>query len=308
MKVISKTKLDFKSLNSMYSNSIGLTSWSLLKTLVLIFLIAFTVEGQIPNAGFESWTNGNPDGWITDNDPGDSFVPITPTSDSHSGNNALIGEVKTLQGFPLNPVLSSVFPYSERPANFTGYYKFTSVGSDSLVILVSFGSSKDSAGRGGGGSMVVKNTVNDYTEFNIPIYWASQNNPDSCIISFTVFPYSPAAHAGTFFIIDDLSFTNNTTSVKNNLSQLPQSFNLSQNYPNPFNPTTTIDYQIPKQSHVRLSVYDILGNKVEDLVNENKSAGKYYINFNASSLSSGTYFYQLEAGNYMQTKKLILIK
>ena len=95
---------------------------------------------------------------------------------------------------------------------------------------------------------------------------------------------------------------------KNNLSQVPQSFNLSQNYPNPFNPTTTIDYQIPKQSHVRLSVYDILGNKVEDLVNENKSAGKYSINFNASSLSSGTYFYQLEAGNYMQTKKLILIK
>ncbi len=88
----------------------------------------------------------------------------------------------------------------------------------------------------------------------------------------------------------------------------PLTFNLEQNYPNPFNPVTTIKYQIPHRSNVSLKVYDILGNMIADLVNEEKSSGVYEANWNAANLSSGVYFYQLKAGEFIQTKKMILMK
>ncbi|MFH0736759.1 MAG: T9SS type A sorting domain-containing protein [bacterium] len=88
----------------------------------------------------------------------------------------------------------------------------------------------------------------------------------------------------------------------------PISFSLYQNYPNPFNPTTTIKYTIPASNVVSLKVYDVLGTEVANLADGYKNAGSYEVNFNASNLSSGTYFYQLKAGNYMETKKLLLLK
>jgi hypothetical protein len=88
----------------------------------------------------------------------------------------------------------------------------------------------------------------------------------------------------------------------------PRQYKLFQNYPNPFNPTTTIQYQIPKQSHVVLNIYDILGNQVKTLVNKEENSGNYSVNFNASELSSGIYFYRIIAGSFIQTKKLILLK
>ena len=85
-------------------------------------------------------------------------------------------------------------------------------------------------------------------------------------------------------------------------------FNLSQNFPNPFNPSTTISWQSPVAGYQTLNVYDILGNEVATLVNEYRNAGSYEIDFNASSLPSGIYFYKLNAGSFIQTKKMVLIK
>ena len=89
---------------------------------------------------------------------------------------------------------------------------------------------------------------------------------------------------------------------------IPGEFSLSQNYPNPFNPTTMINYQLPVTSSVSLKIYDILGREVATLVNQEQSTGSYKIDFNASSLASGVYFYQLKAGTFIETKKMILIK
>lgn len=93
-------------------------------------------------------------------------------------------------------------------------------------------------------------------------------------------------------------------------------FTLSQNYPNPFNPTTKIHYSIPSvtrslskgDAYVKLKVYDNLGNEIATLVNEEKPAGTYEVEFNASQLSSGIYFYKIQAGNFTQTKKMLLLK
>ncbi|MGB8316938.1 MAG: T9SS type A sorting domain-containing protein [Ignavibacteriaceae bacterium] len=88
----------------------------------------------------------------------------------------------------------------------------------------------------------------------------------------------------------------------------PIDFSLSQNYPNPFNPNTTINFIIPKSSFVNLSVYDILGRKISTLVNEEKTAGNYKVDFNAINLPSGIYFYNLQAGSLIKSKKMILLK
>jgi hypothetical protein len=86
------------------------------------------------------------------------------------------------------------------------------------------------------------------------------------------------------------------------------SFTLEQNYPNPFNPYTTIKYSIPSQSFVQLKVYDVLGNEIANLVNEEKLSGSYTVNFNASNIPSGVYFYKLQAGLFTETKKMILLR
>ena len=92
------------------------------------------------------------------------------------------------------------------------------------------------------------------------------------------------------------------------VKQIPKNFMLSQNFPNPFNPTTTISFAIPSSAFTSLKVYDILGNEVATLVNEEKPAGDYEITFNASTLTSGVYLYRLSAGNFTEIKKMILMK
>ena len=89
---------------------------------------------------------------------------------------------------------------------------------------------------------------------------------------------------------------------------LVKEFSLSQNYPNPFNPSTIISYQIPTNGNVTLKVFDLIGNEVATIVNENKTAGSYSIEFNASDLPSGVYFYQLKQGEMLQTNKMMLLK
>jgi hypothetical protein len=101
------------------------------------------------------------------------------------------------------------------------------------------------------------------------------------------------------------------TDVKDNTYQ-PGQFSLSQNYPNPFNPETKINYSLPERSLVTLKIFDILGKVVATLVNEERPAGNFTVSFNANNadrnLPSGVYFYRLQAGNYVATKKLMLIK
>ncbi len=100
----------------------------------------------------------------------------------------------------------------------------------------------------------------------------------------------------------------NSVGVEDNIITLPNEYKLLQNYPNPFNPTTKINYQIPELSFVTLKVYDVLGSEVATLVSEEKPFGSYEVEFDATILSSGIYFYRLQAGSFVETKKMILIK
>ncbi len=111
---------------------------------------------------------------------------------------------------------------------------------------------------------------------------------------------------GDYFLLDP--FEDTTVVGVEDEPSLPKSFHLSQNYPNPFNPQTSIRYTVLSSKYVNLTVYNVLGQKVKTLVDEEKFPGEYTISFDGSNLSSGIYFYRLTAGQYTETKKMILQK
>jgi polyhydroxybutyrate depolymerase len=111
--------------------------------------------------------------------------------------------------------------------------------------------------------------------------------------------------SGHFFWCDTLTYS--LTAIENETNQ-PIEYELKQNYPNPFNPSTKIRYSVPQSSTVVIKVFDILGNEIETLVNVEKPAGTYEVEFSAASLPTGVYFYQLQAGSFVETKKMILLR
>lgn len=121
----------------------------------------------------------------------------------------------------------------------------------------------------------------------------------------TTFPFAPvnAQQWRTFrYSLSDVIPPDNPQNI------LPDNFSLEQNYPNPFNPATTIAYKLPKNSLVTIKIYDLSGRLISTLVNENKTAGTYETRFNASGLSSGVYLYEMKAGDFKETRKLVFLK
>jgi hypothetical protein len=281
--------------------------------LCFVFLIsfAFTIHAQILNAGFENWNaNGDPLNWTVSNSPPD-YVTITKSSDAHSGSWAAEGNVAAVTSFNVAPALYSGeegdlgIPINSRPASLEGYYKLTSAENDFLQIQVFL--YKNGSGVGVGAKDL--NVVGSYTKFNCDIVYFVPGGdvPDTALIIITVANSSFFTHVGTKMFIDDLSWSS-TTDISNSDNQIPNKFSLGQNYPNPFNPSTRIQYQVSSNSQVNLKVYDVLGNEVATLVDEYKPAGNYEIEFSAENLSSGIYFYKLQSNNFVETKKMILLR
>lgn len=126
-------------------------------------------------------------------------------------------------------------------------------------------------------------------------------------ISFSAVGW-PAMLQGTF-TATKISGSGITVSVKEVTNKIvPEAFMLFQNYPNPFNPSTTISFALPSRSFVSLKIFDLLGREVATIVTEEMSAGSYSKQWNATNVSSGIYYYRLQAGTYIETKKLVLLK
>jgi len=113
---------------------------------------------------------------------------------------------------------------------------------------------------------------------------------------------APPGKANTKFIMSPITSVSTTGTI------IPVEYSLSQNYPNPFNPVTKINFAIPKQGFVAIKVFDILGREVSKLVSEVKAPGNYSVDFDASALSSGIYFYRLESNGFTDIKRMVLVK
>jgi hypothetical protein len=122
-----------------------------------------------------------------------------------------------------------------------------------------------------------------------------------------IYPIWTRLHGGQLSIWNTIIYDASSVSIDDEIS-LPHNYVLFQNYPNPFNPTTTISYQLPEAGFVTVKVFDVLGNEITTLVWENKPVGVHEINFDGSDLSSGIYLYQIDAGAFHQSKKMMLVK
>lgn len=273
-----------------------------------ILLCTISNYAQIPNPSFENWdANGNPVDWQVTNAP-PSYTTVLKTSDAHSGSWAAEGDVVTFSVFTMAPSLFSGttaqgFPINFRPASLRGYYKFTSVTDDFLQVQIHF--RKNSVYIGGGAANLTP--ASTYTEFSVDAGYVTEEVPDTAFIAIFIANLGGFSHIGSKLFIDDLSWSN-TTDLINPGNSIPTKFELLQNYPNPFNPSTKISWQSPVSSHQSLKIYDVLGNEVATLVDEYKEAGNYEVEFDASKLSSGIYFYKLRAGSFVETKKMILLR
>jgi hypothetical protein len=149
--------------------------------------------------------------------------------------------------------------------------------------------------------------INFFDSTNIPVGDLRDNEAgvgDNHMISLSSYLW----YAEVQDTFGTMGFRDFTTGVKNITNELPTAYVLEQNYPNPFNPVTRINFSIPAEGFVSLDIYNSIGQKVASLVNENKTAGSYEVNFDAAKLSSGIYFYKISSGNFTETKKMILMK
>jgi len=200
----------------------------------------------------------------------------------------------TMQGFKptgeswINPITNTVtkFPYSGDPESGTGWIQYIQSGYGNRRQMMSIG--KLNINPGDTQTIVFAQIVSQ-----------GINN----LNSVTKLKQTAAYVKNVF----DNNFT--TVDIKNNAENFsPDGFKLAQNFPNPFNPETVISYELPFTGFAELSVYDILGNEVAELVNEKRSAGSYEVKFDGSNVASGVYFYKLTAGKFSETKRMILLK
>ena len=131
---------------------------------------------------------------------------------------------------------------------------------------------------------------------NSPVFDINYHQPTHLLVA--------ATHGRSIYSVDVSSIVVGV----HNISQIAETYSLSQNYPNPFNPSTKIQFSIPKSGNVKIMVYDITGKEAKVLVNERKEIGQYEVEFNGSSLASGVYFYRIEAGDFREAKRMVLVK
>ena len=277
---------------------------------VTVFMSTISFAQPLNNS-FENWdpSTGMPVDWFTTGPPAVNQVSV-----AYDGSSSAHLEVIDFLGFPFIPILQSLtstfggHPVSEKHGSLQGWYQLMPLGNDVLIVTVSMYQGQSNVV--GGGVIAISGATSGWTQFTVPIIYSPGSPvPDNTIIFIAIADTAGAGETGTIGsmgYVDYLTFSDPTDVQL--IDGLPEGYTLSQNYPNPFNPSTKIEYSIPEESFVELKVYDVLGNEVATLVNEDQSAGVYRTDFSGSELVSGLYIARITAGNFTNTIKMSLLK
>jgi hypothetical protein len=264
--------------------------------------------GEFPGANISTYSQGDYGGF-----PAEmwSYLSVNGTL-SNIGqaitSDSLPGVLLTLKNNPASIEIQLPMTYNTswtQSYTMTQYYNGTPLTSTPVSLSVSVDAYGTMTMPGGANFEVLRirksTTVSVFTSVNysflaknganVSVSAVDENPPTSGVIN-----------------IDGYDWNTPFSTDVEQISGLPQDFSLSQNYPNPFNPSTKIEYSIPEASFVHLKVYDVLGNEVVELVNEEQSAGTYRADFTADNLASGLYIAKLQAGSYTKTIKMSLLK
>lgn len=301
------------------------------KILLLCFLIVqllmasvFAQQNQVPNAGFENWLSATElERWTTGNNIGGIVGDaITRSNNAIEGTYSVKGEIvesPILPGFPWVPTLWLGFqanppaPITQRFTHLTGKYILQNINQYNVDLSIQVIFHDSSMNPVAYGLIHIVNASSTYTDFEVTMdYNISTNNNDpvwlQIIIALTPDENDPGYGIGSYFIMDALNLTGNATSVEFVDDKIPQSFLLNQNYPNPFNPSTIINFSLPEASFVTLKVYNIQGEEVATLIEQELLPGVFNVEWNAENNPSGVYFYSLTTQNKVQSRKMILLR
>lgn len=274
---------------------------------LLILCLSITLSAQIPNAGFENWIDEyTPQDWQTSNVFQLGWYGVTRSSTSYAGSYAARMEIKESNGAFLPPDIRITFPVDHFDQILEGYYQFYPT-TNNVVLTITAYYYVNGLATGAGG-IDIETGESSYTYFSFdPSIGNESVAPDSIWIQFNIFDDTfSSSSIGSYALIDHLSLGG--TSDVEQINHNPSDYSLKQNYPNPFNPTTAIEFSIPQESFVQLKVFDILGNEVATLAKDNYAAGTYKSDFSGENLPSGLYIARISAGNFVQTRKMMLLK
>jgi hypothetical protein len=279
---------------------------------VLFFMPSITLNAQInPNGGFETGTPGvhtgtDITGWNLQQGGTAlaEFAIVTDPDSVHSGNQALRITVEAIGANTWEPqVFNTDFPVqSNTTYNVSAWAKVDIEGALASFTMGSLSPNYYEWGRMGSVELgydweqitfqVTTRNPESEPRGGIPIHFGLAGNQSLLPITF---------------LLDDIEVTTESTGIDNEVIP-PAEYSLNQNYPNPFNPTTTIGFFLPVSGNIRLVLCDMLGRTVQVLANGQHEAGLNEVELNLSHLASGVYLYTLEAGKFVETKKLVLMK
>jgi hypothetical protein len=269
--------------------------------IVFIWGISMIMKAQIPNNGFENWTAGNPDGWATTNLFPIGLVTITQTSDSHSGNYAVKGDVVNLMGTPMAPAVQSGpegegFAISQKYQAFEVYYKFTSVGGDKFSVNVGFEKAGTPIAQG---AVALPANVGEYTHLSVPMDYFVDDVPDlaNIQISITGPLAGPDVHVGSTMFIDDLAF-----SMETGLECPVVQTDMLKCFPNPATEVLHLTLDEELSGEILLRVNDNLGNEVRK-INTNLRPGENNLQMSIVGLPSGMYYLMVQSKDKYYTGK-----
>lgn len=249
-------------------------------------------SSQIPNPGFENWTYGDPDGWITSNIPFAGIINITQSSDHQEGSYAVKGEIIEFNGTPMLCVLMSGpegngFPISESYQAVNMYYKFTPVEGDMFSVNIAFQKNGIPIAQG---AVAIPTSYSDYTYLSVPMEYQIMETPDTAIIEFMILgPVTGTdVHVGSTMHVDDLSFSF-TTGTGIMKEQKP----VITCYPNPASQILTIQLQETIPAEAAICIYDINGRMVKEVVNGSGPGLMEEIVIPVNDLPAGLYLYSI---------------
>lgn len=287
-----------------------------MKRVVLPMLMALAINvatAQVPNSSFENWSSGSPDGWATTNDADLMMFPITRVA-GYEGMYAVRGEVIDFQGAPVLIPPSMLtgpdgegFPVSARYQTITGYYKYSPLGGDRLVVGAALRKGgNDSVGVGA----AFLQAASVFTKFVCPISYTNNETADTCTIAVSIFGPSGGAdyHKGSAFEIDAIGMSENPSATEE--SPLKDcSLAIS---PNPLTSSGRIEYEIPQEyggAAVSLVLYDALGREAATLLRlDAQQPGGYMVPAWEISAPAGVYRCELRVGHLVVSMPIHIVR
>lgn len=278
--------------------------FTLMATVLIFSAIAYS---QIPNAGFENWTNDgmgnlNPTGWQTSNDSASGLTGVVQETPAYQGTYAVKVKVVNAGFFNMFGYCLAEFSFSpSKPTSLDGFLKTTVMPSDSVSFFLGLYNGDSSVA---GGYLTYTATVGSYTAFSVPFNYVSALTPDSAGFFIKAGNFF-GAQLGTELIMDDLSFGFGTGINK---QIVPLSSILGQNYPNPSSEYTVIPLQLSSGSEVSIKVFDVLGKEIKSVDYGTMSAGKHLIRIPVADLPNGVYYYSLKGSDFAKSSKFVVNK